>query len=91
MVFHYFKAGYTKIKSALSKARSYFGHKINGLLKGDINSSTLEELERLLYEADFGVQTATALTQKVRELHQKILNLLKKTFFFLSNKNCYLF
>lgn len=71
MVFHYFKTSYTKIKSALSKARSYFGLKIHRLLQGEINLSTLEELEKLLYEADFGVQTATNLTQKIKELHQK--------------------
>lgn len=29
----------------------------------------LEQLEQLLYEADFGVQTAMELTQKIRQLH----------------------
>ena len=33
----------------------------------------LEQLEQLLYEADFGVQTAMELTHKVRELIAPIL------------------
>ena len=70
MVLQFFKSSYSKFKSALSRARSLFGDKIKSLFQGKIDENTLEQLEQLLYEADFGVQTAMELTQKVRELHQ---------------------
>lgn len=70
MVMQFLKSSYTKIKSALSKARSLLGEKIKNLFQGPIDEQTLEQLEQLLYEADFGVKTAGELTQKVRELHR---------------------
>lgn len=70
MVLQFLKSSYSKFKSALSRARSLFGEKIRSLFQGKIDENTLEQLEQLLYEADFGVQTAMELTQKVRELHQ---------------------
>lgn len=70
MVFHYLKSGYAKIKSALSKARSYFGEKISSLFRGKIDEATLDRLEQLLYEADFGVQTAMELTSSIRAFHK---------------------
>ena len=70
MVLQFFKSSYSKVKSALSRARSLFGEKIKSLFQGKIDESTLEKLEQLLYEADFGVQTAMELTQKVRDLHR---------------------
>lgn len=70
MVLQFFKSSYSKVKSALSRARSLFGEKISALFQGKIDESTLEKLEQLLYEADFGVQTAMELTAKVRELHR---------------------
>jgi fused signal recognition particle receptor len=70
MVLQFFKSSYSKFKSALSRARSLFGEKITRLFQGKIDDNTLEQLEQLLYEADFGVQTAMELTNKVRELHR---------------------
>ncbi len=69
MVLQFFKSSYSKFKSALSRARSLFGQKIKSLFQGKIDEHTLEQLEQLLYEADFGVQTAKELTNKVREIH----------------------
>ena len=69
MVLQFFKSSYSKFKSALARARSLFGDKIKSLFQGKIDENTLEQLEQLLYEADFGVQTARELTHKVRELH----------------------
>ncbi len=66
MVFDFLKKGYSKVKTALSKTRSILGTKITSLFSGKINEDTLEELEKLLYEADLGVKTATELTSKVR-------------------------
>lgn len=70
MVLQFLKSSYVKVKSALSRARSFFGQSIGHLFQGKINEETLEQLERLLYEADFGVQTAIELTNKIRQLHK---------------------
>lgn len=71
MVFQLLKSSFAKVKSALSRARSLLGDKIRGFFQGEINEEILDKLEHLLYEADFGVKTATELTQKVREMHRK--------------------
>lgn len=71
MVFQLLKASYTKVKSALTRARSFLGSSLTSLFKGKIDESTLEQLEQTLYEADFGVQTAMELTNKIRELHRQ--------------------
>ena len=70
MVFQFLKSSYSKFKSALSRARTLFGNKLLSLFQGKIDEHTLEQLEQLLYEADFGVQTAMELTNHVRELHK---------------------
>ena len=71
MVLRFLKSGYNKIKEALTKARSFLHGKIRTLFQGKIDESTLEQLEQLLYEADFGVKTAMMLTEKVRALHRE--------------------
>jgi fused signal recognition particle receptor len=70
MVIKFLKTSFTKVKTALSRARSFFGDRINSIFQRPIDENTLEELERLLYEADFGVQTARELTDKIREMHR---------------------
>jgi len=70
MVFQFFKSSYAKVKSALSRTRSFFGDTLRQLFQRPINEETLEQLEKLLYEADFGVKTAQELTQRIRELHR---------------------
>lgn len=69
MVFEFLKSNYSKLKSALSRAHSLFTNKLRSLFQGKIDEHTLENLEQLLYEADFGVQTSMELTKKVKELH----------------------
>jgi len=70
MVFQFFKSSYAKVKSALSRTRSFFGETLGHLFQRPINEETLEQLEKLLYEADFGVKTAQELTEKIRKLHR---------------------
>src|SRR5689334_7632361 len=70
MVFQFFKSSLSKFKSALSRARSLFGDKIRSLFQGKIDERTFEQLEQLLYEADFGVETAMELTNKINLLHR---------------------
>jgi len=66
---NFLKSSYNKVKAALSKTGSLLGSKLRTLFSKQIDSHALEELEKLLYEADLGVQTATDLTQKIKELH----------------------
>ena len=60
MVLQFFKSSFAKVKSALSFEPVFLGDKIKSLFHGKIDENTLEQLEQLLYEADFGVQTAVA-------------------------------
>lgn len=71
MVLNFLKSSYKKVKDALTKAGSLLGNKIRALFKGPIDENMLEQLEQLFYEADLGIQTASELTQKVRELHSR--------------------
>ncbi len=71
MVLQFFKDSINKVKSALTKARSYFGDKLRLLFNGPINTETLEQLEQLLYEADFGVKTSMELTERVKKIHKE--------------------
>jgi succinyl-CoA synthetase beta subunit len=60
-MFKLLRRSYQKIKSAL-------GGRIRDLFSGRIDEEKLEQLEELLYQADLGVQTATELTDEVRNL-----------------------
>lgn len=71
MIFDYLKSGYVKLKSALNRTSALLGTKIKTLFSGKLDEETLSQLERLLYEADLGVQTATELTTKVRLFHKQ--------------------
>lgn len=70
MVIQFLKSSYSKFKTALSQARSLFSTKLKNLFSGKVDEQMLEQLEQLLYEADFGVKTAMELTQKIRDLHR---------------------
>lgn len=64
MVLNFLKSSYNKVKKALGK--TLLGQKIRALFVGNINEEVLEHLEKLLYEADLGVQLSMELTDKVR-------------------------
>lgn len=53
-MFSFLKSSFKKIKDALSKTRSIFGDKIKKIFKGPLNEESLEELEKILFEADLG-------------------------------------
>lgn len=75
MVLKFLKSSYQKVKQALTKTRSFLGEKIRALFQGSIDEATLERLEQLFYEADLGIKTSMALTEKVRQIHRKDPNL----------------
>ncbi len=72
---NFLKSSYNKVKAALTKTGSLLGQKLRSLFTGELDGQALEELEKLLYEADLGVQTATDLTRKIKELHAANPNL----------------
>lgn len=67
MILNFLKSSYDNVKQALAKTGSLLGGKIRALFGGSWDEEALEQLERLLYEADIGVQTAVELTNKVKE------------------------
>lgn len=71
MIFNFIKSGYNKLKSALKKTGSLLGSKIRSLFGSKIDEETLDQLEKLLYESDLGVQAATELTDLVKKEYAK--------------------
>jgi len=68
MVLKFLAAGYQRVKNALTKTGSLLGNKLRTLFQGNLDEESLEEIEKLLYEADLGVHLATKLTNRIREL-----------------------
>jgi len=93
MVLNFLKSSYQKVKTAFSKTGSLLGNKIRSLFgRGtSINEETLEELEKIFYEADLGVETTLELTDKVKKLYaenpkltgDELLELIRKELFLL--------
>ncbi len=53
-------------KSAFNKSGSLLGNKIRSLFSKKIDEETLEQLQKILYEADLGNKTALDLVEKVK-------------------------
>jgi fused signal recognition particle receptor len=68
---NFLKSGFEKIKNALTKTRSLISGKIRQLFSGTIDEATLDELEKLLYEADLGTACAVDMTEEVRRFLRK--------------------
>ncbi|MEX1012223.1 MAG: signal recognition particle-docking protein FtsY [Waddliaceae bacterium] len=71
MAFNFIKAGFQKVKNALSKTRSLLGSKLRSIFSKEMDEEALEELEQTLYEADLGVETSIALTEQIRKAKKK--------------------
>ena len=71
MVFNFFKSNLEKIKKALAKTSSLLGSKLKILFSKPLDEDSLEELERILYEADLGVQMSLDLTEKVNQFYRQ--------------------
>lgn len=63
MIFQALKSGWKQLSQALRRVKETLFRPLWQLLGRDLNDETLEEIEQLLYEADFGVD----LTQKIVE------------------------
>ena len=70
-MFSFFKSSFNKIKQALTKTRYLFADKLKALFSKPLSEKTLEELERVLYEADLGSSCALAFTDKIRRFAAK--------------------
>jgi fused signal recognition particle receptor len=68
---------FSKIKKALTKTSSFLSSRISDLLKGKIDEETLDELNRILFEADLGASLADLIVDKVREAVKKNPNISK--------------
>lgn len=71
MILRFLRSGYEKLKAALKRARDAFGSKICSLFQQPIDETVLEQLEELLFSADFGVKTARELKQALLEWHSQ--------------------
>lgn len=71
MILRFLKSGYEKVKQVLAKTRALLGSKLRALFAGKIDEETLENLEKLLYESDLGVEISVELTNKIRDIHRK--------------------
>jgi len=70
-MFSFFKSSLSKIKKALAKTRSIFSDKLKNLFSSPLDENTLEELERILFEADMGSHCALSFTEKIRSFARK--------------------
>jgi fused signal recognition particle receptor len=71
MVFSFLKSRYQKLKTALAQTSARLGAKVRALFQGSLDDETFEQLEKLLYETDLGVQAAAELTEKLRVFHRQ--------------------
>jgi len=65
-MFSFLKSGVNKIKKALAKTRLIFSDKLKALFGKPLSEDTLEELERILFEADLGSECAVLFTDKIK-------------------------
>ena len=70
-MFRILKTGIQKIKSALKKTSSIFAKKLKNLFSKPLSEEMLEDLERILFEADIGSKMAYELLEKVQSYQRK--------------------
>jgi len=71
MLGNFLKSGYEKIRNALQATRQALGKTLASLFERQMDEDLLEELEKVLYEADLGTKATLELTELVRTHHQK--------------------
>lgn len=70
-MFRILKTGFQKIKNALKKTSSIFSKKLKALFSKPLSDETIDELERILFEADIGSKMAYELLDEVQTFHKK--------------------
>lgn len=74
MIFQALTLGWNKLKRALTRVRESLAKPLFTLLGRELDETTLEEIEQLLYEADFGGSLASEVVLELRKhtrLHGK--------------------
>ncbi|MDN3505336.1 MAG: signal recognition particle-docking protein FtsY [Rhabdochlamydiaceae bacterium] len=69
-MFKFLKSSFNKLKNALGKTRQKLFGSLKSLFSKPINEETLEELERILYEADLGSICVEEFVEHVRKVHK---------------------
>jgi fused signal recognition particle receptor len=64
-MFRIFSSGLKGVRRALTKTRSALGGRINALFTKPLSDETVEELEKILYEADLGSTLAIEFTERI--------------------------
>jgi fused signal recognition particle receptor len=62
---------FKKIKSALTKTRSFLGSKIKALFSSPLDAETLNQLENILYQADIGSRVTQEFIDDLKEFLKK--------------------
>ncbi len=71
MIWGTLKSGYQRVQQALAKSGSLLGNRLRALFGRKIDENTIEELERLFYEADLGTKTTQELIEHVQQLYRQ--------------------
>jgi fused signal recognition particle receptor len=71
MVLNFLKSSYNKVKKALGNTGSLLGNQLRRLFGQPMDEQALDDLEKILYEADLGVGIASEITEKIREKLKK--------------------
>lgn len=71
MILNFMKSGLGKVKKALSKTRSFLTTSLTDLFSRKIDEESLETLEEIFYQMDFGVDLSTQLVDEISEIYQK--------------------
>ena len=70
-MFNFFKSKIKNVTSKILKLKSNLGIKIKALFSKKIDDSSLDDLEKILYEADLGVVTITEIIRKIENILKK--------------------
>lgn len=71
MVFSFIKASYNSFLKAFSKAGAHLGTALRTLFKEKLDDKKVEQLEKLLYEADLGISTVDTLIAALQKAYLK--------------------
>lgn len=69
-MFGLFKTGFQKIKKALTKTSSFLKTELKAIFTKPLDDETLENIERILYEADLGSAIVSDFIEKIQKFHK---------------------
>jgi fused signal recognition particle receptor len=69
-MFGLFKTGFQKIKKALTKTSSFLKTELKAIFVKPLDDETIENIEKILYEADLGSSIVTDFIEKIQRFHK---------------------